>query len=171
MSCFLPEFRLVLKTGQESDRLHPVIGYNFPMTHESSTILQKKFVTACRYIEEAEDLPTLLNVAEHVQLSPACFQKIFTKALGVSPGHYADAMRFDSIGHDVQLFSSRPSHWPAHGREGCCPCVRYQSGCAGDPLSSHCSQVRRCGRVSLESGPKGAIVEIKLERRHACKGK
>jgi AraC family transcriptional regulator of adaptative response/methylated-DNA-[protein]-cysteine methyltransferase len=61
----------------------------------TNTLLQQKLIKACRYIEETEDLPTLSSVARHVELSPAYFQKTFKKALGISPRHYANAIRFD----------------------------------------------------------------------------
>jgi len=59
------------------------------------TALQQKLIAACRYIEASEHIPTLSNVAEHVVLSPAHFQKIFSQALGISPRSYANAIRFD----------------------------------------------------------------------------
>lgn len=52
---------------------------------------------ACQFIEKSEELPALSGVARHVSLSPAYFQKVFTKALGVSPRDYADAVRFDRL--------------------------------------------------------------------------
>lgn len=70
-------------------------------------IIQEKMVKACRYIEEKENLPNLSNVARYVNLSPSYFQKVFTKALTVSPRNYADAIRFDRLreglkqGHDI----------------------------------------------------------------------
>ena len=59
--------------------------------------------TEKRHIEETEDLPTLSNVAQHVALSPAYFQKIFTRALGISPRHYADAIRFKRLRRQLQM--------------------------------------------------------------------
>ena len=56
-----------------------------------------KLAKACHYIESVEDLPALSEVAGHVALSPAYFQKIFTKALGISPRNYADALRFKRL--------------------------------------------------------------------------
>src|SRR3990167_4681299 len=59
--------------------------------------MEQKLVEACRYIEAAQELPTLSSVAGHLAWSPTYFQKIFTKALGVSPRQYADALRFDRL--------------------------------------------------------------------------
>jgi len=57
--------------------------------------IAQKLIKACRHIEETEEIPNLSHVARHVCLSPTYFQKIFTKALGISPRHYADAVRFN----------------------------------------------------------------------------
>lgn len=65
-------------------------------------MIQQKLIKACRHIEDAESLPTLLNVARHVELSPTHFQKVFTKALGISPRHYADAVRFKRLRRQLQ---------------------------------------------------------------------
>ncbi len=78
------------------------IGYNPVMKNESHNILQQKLIKACRLIEGAEELPTLADVAGEVRLSPAYFQRIFTKALGVSPRHYADAVRFNRLRKKLQ---------------------------------------------------------------------
>ncbi|HTL46712.1 MAG TPA: methylated-DNA--[protein]-cysteine S-methyltransferase [Verrucomicrobiae bacterium] len=59
--------------------------------------LSQRLIRACRYIEESEELPTLSRVAGQVSMSPAYFQKTFTRALGISPRHYADAVRFDRL--------------------------------------------------------------------------
>jgi len=65
--------------------------------------ITQKLIKACRHIEKAEEIPTLANVAQHVLLSPTHFQKIFTKALGISPRHYADAVRFDRFRQQLKL--------------------------------------------------------------------
>lgn len=79
-----------------------VISYNFLMRPQTNTIIQQKLIKACRHIEETEDLPTLASVAQQVELSPAYFQKIFTRALGISPRHYADAIRFKRLRQKLQ---------------------------------------------------------------------
>lgn len=60
-------------------------------------LIQQKLSRACLYIEGTEALPTLSSVAQHVALSPAYFQKVFKKALGISPRNYADAVRFNRL--------------------------------------------------------------------------
>jgi AraC family transcriptional regulator of adaptative response/methylated-DNA-[protein]-cysteine methyltransferase len=65
--------------------------------NESTNHIAEKLLAACRYIEETQELPSLARVARHINLSPTHFQKIFTQALGVSPRHYADAIRFKRL--------------------------------------------------------------------------
>lgn len=72
------------------------------MKQTTQTIIEQKLIKACRHIEETEDLPTLSQVARHVALSPAYFQKVFTKALGISPRQYADAVRFNRLRRQLQ---------------------------------------------------------------------
>src|SRR6185503_10728215 len=69
---------------------------------KNETVLEQKLIKACRHIEETEELPSLSNVASHVHLSPAYFQKIFTRALGISPRQYADAIRFNRLRDGLQ---------------------------------------------------------------------
>lgn len=60
-------------------------------------ITRQKLTRACQFIEKSEELPSLSAVAGHISWSPAHFQKTFTRALGVSPRNYADAVRFDRL--------------------------------------------------------------------------
>lgn len=48
---------------------------------------------ACRYIETAEDVPSLEEVAARVKVSPAHFHRIFKAFTGLTPKTYADALR------------------------------------------------------------------------------
>jgi len=48
---------------------------------------------AARLIEEAEEAPSLAEIAQAVGYAPHHFQRLFTKALGVSPAAYARALR------------------------------------------------------------------------------
>ena len=64
---------------------------------KTDAVLRQKLIKACRYIEESPELPPLSAVARQAALSPVYFQKVFTKALGVSPRHYADAVRFKRL--------------------------------------------------------------------------
>lgn len=53
---------------------------------------------ACRFIDGFDDGgPSLGQIADHVGLSPAYFQKRFTRALGVSPKQYADSRRRERL--------------------------------------------------------------------------
>jgi AraC family transcriptional regulator of adaptative response/methylated-DNA-[protein]-cysteine methyltransferase len=49
--------------------------------------------TAVRFIEAAEESPTLAEVAEAVGYAPHHFQRLFKRDLGVSPAEYARALR------------------------------------------------------------------------------
>lgn len=50
-------------------------------------------ITACRLIEGSETPPPLAALAEAAGLSPAYFQRVFKRALGVTPRAYAAACR------------------------------------------------------------------------------
>ena len=67
-----------------------------------NTEIQEKLIKACRFIEAADAVPTLAAVSAHVYLSPAYFQKTFSKVLGISPRHYADALRFKRLREYLQ---------------------------------------------------------------------
>jgi AraC family transcriptional regulator of adaptative response/methylated-DNA-[protein]-cysteine methyltransferase len=49
--------------------------------------------SACRLLEEAEEAPTLDELAAHVGVSRAHLQRTFTRAVGVSPRRYAATLR------------------------------------------------------------------------------
>jgi AraC family transcriptional regulator of adaptative response/methylated-DNA-[protein]-cysteine methyltransferase len=49
--------------------------------------------TAVRFIEAAEESPTLAEVAEAVGYAPHHFQRLFKRDLGVSPAEYSRALR------------------------------------------------------------------------------
>lgn len=61
-------------------------------TAEKSSRLAKA-VRACRRLEFEEPEPTLENLAEEAELSPAHFQKLFKAVVGLSPHAYAAAVR------------------------------------------------------------------------------
>jgi AraC family transcriptional regulator of adaptative response/methylated-DNA-[protein]-cysteine methyltransferase len=48
---------------------------------------------ACRLIDEAEDIPSLENIARLVGVSPFHFHRVFKQIAGVTPKGYADARR------------------------------------------------------------------------------
>jgi AraC family transcriptional regulator, regulatory protein of adaptative response / methylated-DNA-[protein]-cysteine methyltransferase len=52
----------------------------------------------CRYIDERlEHAPTLAQMGEHVSLSPYHLQRIFKRAMGITPRQYADARRLEQF--------------------------------------------------------------------------
>jgi len=70
-----------------------------PMTPNSPTKnVDETVERACRFIDGFDEgTPSLQQIAAHVGLSPAYFQKRFTRALGVSPKQYADSRRRDRL--------------------------------------------------------------------------
>ena len=48
---------------------------------------------ACRLIEEADDIPSLAELAQQAGLSPFHFHRVFKQATGVTPKAYADERR------------------------------------------------------------------------------
>lgn len=52
-----------------------------------------RIVRACRLIEASDAPPTLAALAAAIGLSPGHFQRVFTKATGLSPRQYAEACR------------------------------------------------------------------------------
>ena len=53
----------------------------------------ERLIAACRFIERAERVPSLTEVAAEVGLSPAHLQRLFREHLGLSPREYAAARR------------------------------------------------------------------------------
>jgi AraC family transcriptional regulator of adaptative response/methylated-DNA-[protein]-cysteine methyltransferase len=52
----------------------------------------------CRYIDGNLDAPlTLAALGEHARVSPAHLQRVFKRALGISPRQYADARRLERV--------------------------------------------------------------------------
>ena len=53
---------------------------------------------ACRFIDSFdESMPSLKSVAAHVGLSPSHFQKLFKRAVGLSPRQYAESRRVSRV--------------------------------------------------------------------------
>jgi AraC family transcriptional regulator of adaptative response/methylated-DNA-[protein]-cysteine methyltransferase len=55
--------------------------------------LTSKVLQLCRYIEACDYIPTLEELSKKVNLSPFHLQRVFKKALGISPRNFADAHR------------------------------------------------------------------------------
>ena len=60
---------------------------------QNSTRHAEMVAAACRFIETAEDVPSLEEVAAFVKTSPAHFHRIFKAFTGLTPKAYADAHR------------------------------------------------------------------------------
>lgn len=58
-----------------------------------SGIASDRVVATCRTIEQAEEAPSLEELASSVGLSPSHFQRLFTEHVGISPKQYAGAVR------------------------------------------------------------------------------
>lgn len=59
----------------------------------STNDLVSKMLTVCRYIESCDYVPRLDELSQKVNLSVFHLQRVFKKALGISPRNYVDAHR------------------------------------------------------------------------------
>src|ERR1700741_1023474 len=57
----------------------------------------KAVAFACRMIKEADEFPSLNQLAEAVKMSPGYFHRLFKTATGLTPKDYANAHRADRI--------------------------------------------------------------------------
>lgn len=64
-----------------------------PQDTAHADIASNRIVRACRAMEQAEDSPSLEELAEEAELSPQHFQKLFKEHVGISPKKYAQAIR------------------------------------------------------------------------------
>src|SRR5687768_2176506 len=99
---------------------------------------------ACAMIDAAEDSPpTLEELARAVGISPTHFQKVFKKAVGVSPRQYAESRRVAKVKallrsgepvtaalYEAGYGSSRGLYETAHATLGMTPAT-YRKGGAG----------------------------------------
>lgn len=60
-----------------------------------------KVEEACRFIEAAEEIPTLDTLAREVGMSPFHFHRVFKAATGVTPKAYASAHRAERIRREL----------------------------------------------------------------------
>ena len=72
------------------------------MPNEAAAAVEK----ACKVIEEADKEPTLNQLAETVGLSPAYFQRLFKKTVGITPKQYAREIRLGRIRTHLRKDSS-----------------------------------------------------------------
>ena len=63
-------------------------------------------VAICRYIEQAEHLPSLDELAQRAQMSPSHFHRVFTSVTGLTPRGYAVAHRATRV--RFELARDRP---------------------------------------------------------------
>lgn len=77
--------------------------------------LDPRIIAACRFIEAAEQRPSLNEVAEFVGLSPSHFQKSFKARLGVSPSEYTQLSRLKRFARLLQTSSDLTSAIYASG--------------------------------------------------------
>jgi len=54
---------------------------------------QQRIAALCQWIQQAEHLPNLQQLAEHAQLSPHYLHRLFKQALGITPKAYTSALR------------------------------------------------------------------------------
>jgi AraC family transcriptional regulator of adaptative response/methylated-DNA-[protein]-cysteine methyltransferase len=78
----------------------------FPQAAHSPNEATAAVEKACKMIEEAENEPTLDQLAEAVGLSPAYFQRLFKKTVGITPKQYAHEKRLDRMRANLQEDSS-----------------------------------------------------------------
>jgi AraC family transcriptional regulator of adaptative response/methylated-DNA-[protein]-cysteine methyltransferase len=57
--------------------------------------------TACRRIEQAEEVPSLAALAAHVRLSPQHFHRLFRRIAGITPKAYAAAHRQSRVQREL----------------------------------------------------------------------
>ncbi|WP_273793389.1 bifunctional DNA-binding transcriptional regulator/O6-methylguanine-DNA methyltransferase Ada [Brucella anthropi] len=60
---------------------------------QNSTRYADMVARACRYIETADEVPSLEEIASSVKASPAHFHRVFKEFTGLTPKAYADAHR------------------------------------------------------------------------------
>ncbi|MEK6803669.1 MAG: bifunctional DNA-binding transcriptional regulator/O6-methylguanine-DNA methyltransferase Ada [Nitrospirota bacterium] len=63
-------------------------------------------VAICRYIEQAEHLPSLDELAQRANMSPSHFHRVFTSVTGLTPRGYVTAQRATRV--RVELRRDRP---------------------------------------------------------------
>ena len=63
----------------------------------ASSPMSQWVTTLCRHLEESASVPSLLELANLVELSPSHVQRTFTREVGVSPFQYGKARRLERL--------------------------------------------------------------------------
>ena len=64
-----------------------------PNAASAREVFKETIIRTCRLIEEAEELPTLGDLAAYAGLSPSHFHRVFKGIVGVTPREYAGTVR------------------------------------------------------------------------------
>lgn len=147
--------------------------------------LQERIVDACRFIETSTEEPSLEELAAVAHLSPYHFLRVFREIVGITPKHYAMAVRDDRVRellaqgmpitealYDAGFGSGSSFYTNAHGILGMRPST-FKSGGAGKViqyafgtcfLGPVMVAATEKGICAIEFGEKEAILEG-LEKR------
>lgn len=146
---------------------------------------QRAVAVARRLLESSETAPTLAELGEAVQLSPTHLQRIFKRAVGLSPRQYAAALRVQNLKaglkedlpvteamYDAGYGSSRALYDSAHNQLGMTPGTYKQRGSGqriayaitDSPLGGLLIAATDRGVCALRFGEKEALLqEFKTE--------
>ena len=125
-------------------------------------------VRVCRLIDEAVETPTLNDLAEAVGLSPSHLQKVFKKAVGVSPKAYATAIRDRRLKEELLRNGTMTRAIYASGFSSSGRGYETLSGTLGMSLSEYrggaAGRVIRCSVVECALG----FVAVAATERGVC---
>ncbi len=121
---------------------------------------------ACQLIAENEPVPTLLELANHVGLSPAYFHRLFKAMTGLTPKEYATAQRAERVRrrlstgrsvtaaiYDAGFNSSGRFYEQANDMLGMAP-SKYRNGGIGEEMKFAIGQ-SSLGAILVASSAKG----------------
>jgi len=77
-----------------------------PQDASSAERQQRLIASLCQKIEQAEQFPTLQQLAEFAQLSPYHLHRVFKQTLGITPKAYANAVRQRRLQHQLATANS-----------------------------------------------------------------
>lgn len=69
-----------------------------PLADRHAELVEK----ACRFIETSEEEPSLTDMAEHVEMSPHYFNRIFKKVTGVTPKQFVIGRRAETVKTELE---------------------------------------------------------------------